>query len=99
MPEYYYQHPDTKEIFIDRRSFSKADDPYISPDGKKCSKIPWYLVEQAVKETSMKKWGKGLVDRKVEVWEADPAYVRKMNPKKVKTRSGKSIPYNPNTMC
>lgn len=41
---------------------------------------------------------KGLVDRNCEVWEKDRKYVKSIKPKFVRTRSGKKIRYNPNTM-
>lgn len=55
-------------------------------------------VEKYLNPHNSKKWPKGLVNKGCEVWEKDPDYVRRLNPKKVKLRSGESVPYNPNTM-
>ena len=96
MPDYFYRHPETEEIFEVNRSFSDQKKPFIAEDGTKCEFLPWYLHPDA--DQMGGKHPKGLVDKQCEPWQKDPAYVRKIKPKYIKTRSGKRVKYNPNTM-
>lgn len=36
MPNYEFKHPKTGKIFEDIRTFSRADDPFVAPDGVVC---------------------------------------------------------------
>ncbi len=84
MPIYVYQHPDTKEIFEILRSFKDCDKPFFAPDGTKCEKRISIF-------TGYKK------DR--EVFEVDPAYVKQMNPKRIKFRDGHVEKYDSTKHC
>ena len=92
MPIYIFQHPNTGELFDDIRTFAKAEEPYVAADGVVCERVLY------PKSSDGKKHPKGLIDKNCEVWEKDPSAVRKLNPKYVRTRDGKRIRYNPNTM-
>lgn len=97
MPTYHYKHPKTNKIYEDHRIIS--DDmyrPFISKDGAECQFVPWYMLPD--QKVSATKHAKGLIDRNCEVWDKDRPYVKKLNPKWVRTRDGKKIRYNPNTM-
>ena len=96
MPTYSYKNPKTNEIFEVFRLYSEMRDPYISPDGVSCEFIPWWALDDAC--DSSVKHPKGLVDRNCEVWDKDRAYIKSLKPKFVRTRSGKRIPYDPNSM-
>ncbi|NJL70148.1 MAG: hypothetical protein HC888_00440 [Candidatus Competibacteraceae bacterium] len=98
MPIYEYKHPKTGEIFNDIRTFSKMTEPFVAPDGTICPFISWFEAPDAADVVKGNKWSKSTVDKKCEVWEKDPEYVRKCNPKYVRTRSGERIRYNPNSM-
>ena len=84
MPNYEFEHPDTKEVFEDLRSIKDRDKPYISPDGKKCKRII----------SSFTGWKKNK-----EVFEADRDYVKKCNPKYVKFQDGHRERYDPTKHC
>lgn len=96
MPIYNYKHPETGEVFEDIRSFDDMEKPYISEDGIECEYITWYNAPNASEHA--RKHSKGMIDKNCEVWEKDRAYVKKLNPKYVRTRNGKKIKYNPNSM-
>ena len=85
-PMYEYEHPETGEIFEDIRPFKNADKPFIAPDGVKCKRkeVP----------SAFSGW-KG--DK--EVFEADPAHVKKMHPKYVKFKDGHRERYDPTKHC
>ena len=82
MPLYVYKHPDTNQEFEELRSFSDRDNLFKAPDGVICERV---LFPSAA----------GVIDKNAEVWEKDPDYVKKLNPRWVKTRSGQKIRYDP----
>ena len=84
MPIYCYKHPKTGEIFEVIRPMKDSDEPYIAPDGIKCERI-----------ISQFSGGKG----NKEVFEADPAYVKRMNPKYVKFQDGHKERYDSSKHC
>ena len=91
MVTYYYEHPETKKIFpIDEKSIHDSGKPHILEDGTECKFVPWYLVDDAVKESDM-----GVVDKNAEPWQKDPAYVKKLAPKYVRRRDGVKERYDP----
>jgi len=91
MITYYYEHPKTKKVFaVEGKSLQDAGKPHKLEDGTKCKFIPWYLVEEAVGNSNM-----GVVDKNAEVWEKDPAYVKKLAPKYVRRRDGVKEKYDP----
>lgn len=91
---YYYKHPGTGEIFSDQRMDGFETKPYISSDGEKCELIPDY--EPPLKES---KKILGIIDKNAEVFQKDPSYVKKMNPKFVKFKDGHRERYDPNRHC
>ena len=98
MPTYTYKHPKTGEFFEDIRPFSKANEPFIAPDGVRCENVPWWSDPDNCGD-KCKKHSKGLIDKKCEVWEKDSAYVKSVNPKYVRTQSGHRIRYDPTKHC
>ena len=87
MPIYEFKHPVTGEVFEDLRPISKRKDIFVAPDGVECE-----YMEVASQYGFC---GKG--DR--EVFELDPDYCKKVNPKKVKYRDGHSERYDPTKHC
>lgn len=81
MPIYEYQHPETGEVFEDLRSIKDRDKPFISDDGAKCYRI--YSL-------AFSGWSKTR-----EVFEVDPEYCKRLNPKYVKFRDGHREKYDP----
>ena len=75
MAIYVFQHPRTKEIFEEFRSFKDINKPFYAPDGTECKRI---LFPSPVSISKKNK----------EVFEQDPDYVKKMRPKYVKFRDG-----------
>ena len=84
MPIYIFQHPDTEETFEEIRPFSRIDEPFYAPDGKECKRILSAFT---------------VIDKNAEVWKKDPSYVKHLNPKWIKTRSGQKIRYDPTKHC
>lgn len=89
MPIYVYRHPRTGEEFEEIRSYSKADTPFIAPDGVKCPRVTF------PKSSS----GGCVVDKNAEGWEKDPGYYKKLNPKFVRYQDGHRERYNPTKHC
>lgn len=90
MPIYVYKHPDTGEEFEVLRSFSEADNVFVSADGKKCKRV---LFPASIAGKT------GVIDKNAEPWEKDPGYVKRLNPKYVRTRAGHRERYDPNRHC
>ena len=86
MPIYQYKHPDTGEIFEEIRPFRKMDKPFVAPDGKKCKRI--FCVENIVGWNGNR-----------EVFEADPGYIKKCNPKYVQFQDGHKERYDSTKHC
>ena len=83
---YVYEHPKTGEKFEVFRKASERDAPFVSPDGIECPRV---LFPSAAT----------IVDKNAESWEKDPGWVKKINPKYVRTRSGQRIRYDPTKHC
>jgi hypothetical protein len=90
IPIYVYKHPETEEEFEVIRSYEEADKPYKSPDGKKCKRVLY--PQNGI-------GGVRVVDKNAEVWEKDPSYVKKLNPKYVRRRDGVKERYDPTRHC
>lgn len=91
MPTYYFKHPETGEIFeIDRSIKENIEKPHIHSDGVECEFVPWYIIDEIRSKSSM-----GIVDKNAEVWQKDPSYVKKLNPKYVRRRDGIKEKYDP----
>jgi hypothetical protein len=86
MPIYEYEHPDTGEVFDELRKVKDRNKPFVAPDGKKCKRLEV--------PKSIRGWNSGR-----EVWEADPDYVKKCNPKYVKLQNGHKERYDPTKHC
>lgn len=82
MPIYVYKHPVTGEEFEVRRTFSQIDEPYLSPDGSVCPRIQVFTASKAINKNR-------------EVFQVDPDYVKKCNPKYVRFRDGHRERYDP----
>lgn len=87
MPIYLFEHPQTKEIYEVLRSFSKMDDPYISPDGQVCNRVL---------ARSVSGW---ISEKEREVYEIASDYAKTVKPKKIKMRDGHSEIYDPTKHC
>ncbi len=87
MPIYIFRNPKTDEIFEELVSFAEADNPVILEDGTECYRIPFFENPPF------------MVNKNAEVWSKDSAYVKKLKPKYVKTRSGHRIRYDPTKHC
>ena len=86
MPIYQFIHPETKEIFEEIRSFKNIDKLFIALDGVKCERIviPTRLT---------------IINKNAEVFEKDPAFVKKCKPKYVKFKDGHKEKYDPTKHC
>jgi hypothetical protein len=93
MPIYTYQHPVTKKIYEDLRSVSDRDKPLVLDDGTKCERI---LFAKSDKPANARTSRAG---EKLEPFQADPDFVKKMNPKYIKFRDGHRERYDPNKHC
>lgn len=93
---YYYKNPETGQIYSDQRMEGYQHLPYIGPGGIKCEYIPDYIPPET---NTNKKTRIGIIDKNAEVFEKDPAYVKKCNPKFVKFRDGHRERYDPNKHC
>jgi len=93
---YWYKHPKTGEMFSDQRMKGFETKPLIVK-GVKC--------ELDLKYKPPRKKRKSLGPRRIykdgqrEVWEADPDYVKKCNPKYVKYQDGHKERYDPTKHC
>ncbi len=83
---YQYKHLETGEIFEEFRSVKNRNKSFIAPDGKKCKRVD---VPKSVQGWSGNR----------EVFEADPVYVKKCHPKKIKFRDGHIEKYDPTKHC
>jgi hypothetical protein len=96
MPKFfYYKHPKTGKVYSDQRLTGFETVPYKAPDGVECKLLKNYS-PPAKKE---KKSTFGIIDKNAEVFEKDPAYVKKCNPKYVKFRDGHREKYDPTKHC
>lgn len=95
MPIYLFKHPKTGKIFEDIRSFKDFDKPFISPDGETCDRIiPGTEVNARKRKGRASRAG-----MKLEVFQADPQYVRRNHPKYVRFRDGHREKYDPTKHC
>ena len=95
MPVYVYKHPKTGEEFEEIRSFTNMDKPFIAEDGVKCKRVLFPMTKPDPKKGNRS----SRAGKKLECFEADPGYVRKMNPKTIKFNDGHVEKYNPNKHC
>jgi hypothetical protein len=93
---FWYKHPKTGEMISDQRMVGYEDKP-LMVKGVKCELDRDY--EPPVEEHKPLGVIRVYKDGQREVWEADPGYVKKCNPKYVKYQDGHSERYNPNKHC
>jgi len=96
MPIYLYQHPDTGEVFEVIRPVKDRNKKYKSEDGVLCERIYHNPDYDSQKHGDRRTSRAG---EKLEVFQADPKYVKKMNPKYVKYRDGHRERYDPTKHC
>jgi len=99
MPIYYYKHFKTGEIFEEIRKIKDRDKKFIAPDGIECKRIFYNPNEEAIKKNVKKNVRTSRAGEKLEVFQADPTYVKKCRPKTIKFRDGHVEKYNPNKHC
>ena len=95
MPIYIYKHPETDEVFEVLRSMSQSEKQYEAPDGVMCDRIfhnPNFNKDKDWMRTSR-------AGEKLEIFQHDPSYVKKMRPKYVKFRDGHRERYDPTKHC
>lgn len=85
---YYYKHPETGKMYSDQRLEGFQERPLII-NGIKCEYVPDYVPP---KNDNMIF---GIIDKNAEVFQKDPDYVRKCNPKYVTFRDGHKERYDP----
>jgi hypothetical protein len=86
---YYYQHPQSKDIFSDQRFEEFKDKPYISPDGQKCLRIDYTPPKED------KDIGILIIDKNAEFFQRDPEYVKACKPEYVRFKDGHREKYDP----
>jgi len=91
---YYYKHPKTGEIFSDQRMEGYEDVPLIVK-GVKCELVRDYIPPEFIDD----KYHLAIINKNREVWEADPQYIKKCNPKFVKLQDGSRVRYDPTKHC
>lgn len=93
---FWYKHPETGEMFSDQRMVGYEEKPLLK-QGVKCELDPGYIPpEKEHKSLGMIRIYK---DGQRECWEADPQYVKKMNPKYVRLQNGSQERYDPTKHC
>ena len=83
-PLYEFENQETGEIFEVLRPVKDRNKPFFAPDGKKCKRI----------FSRFHGWMEGR-----EIFEMDPAYVKKCAPKYIRTRNNEKIRYDPTRHC
>tara|TARA_Y100000310_G_scaffold325810_1_gene389872 strand:- start:1817 stop:2086 length:270 start_codon:yes stop_codon:yes gene_type:complete len=89
MPILEFRHPKTGEIFEEIVPFSHGNKPFVLEDGTECELVPFYESKK----------GPCLVNKNAEVWEKDSAWIKKCNPKYVRTQSGHKVRYDSTKHC
>jgi len=88
---FWYKHPETGEMISDQRMVGFEEKPLIQ-NGVKCELVRDYIPPK-VKTKDLKTV---IIDKNAEVFERDPDYVRRCNPKYVQFQDGHKERYNPN---
>ena len=93
---FWYKHPKTGEMLSDQRMEGYETRPLIIK-GVKCELVPDYTPpEKEHKSIGVIRMYK---DGQREVWEADPQYIKKVNPRFVKRQDGIIERYDPTKHC
>ncbi|MFW6173441.1 MAG: hypothetical protein ACOC5T_06845 [Elusimicrobiota bacterium] len=95
MPLYVYKHPKTGEIFEVLRKMSDCKKKYKAPDNVWCERI--FYNPQMVDIDKKNRTSRA--GEKLEVFQADPKFVKKMGPKYVRFRDGHKEKYDPTKHC
>jgi hypothetical protein len=91
---YYYKHPETGEIFSDQRMEGFEEKPLIIK-GVKHELVRDYVPPRK----KQKDLAPVIINKNREVFEADPAFVKKCKPKYVKFQDGHKEKYDPTKHC
>lgn len=93
---YYYKHPKTGKIYSDQRTKGFETVPY-KIEGIECE----LLIDYKLPEKEHKSLGVIRVykDGQREVFEADPQYVKKLNPKNIRFQDGHIERYDSTKHC
>jgi hypothetical protein len=91
---FYYKHPKTGKIYSDQRLIGYEKNPYKAPDGEICD-----LIEDYVPPVKEGKTQLGIINKNAEVFQKDPDFVKKCNPKYVKFQDGHRERYDPTKHC
>ena len=93
---FWYKHPKTGEMFSDQRMEGYEDKPFVHK-GVVCELIRDYA--PPIKESKSLGVRQMFKDGQREVFEADPQYVKKMNPKNIRFQDGHIERYDPTKHC
>jgi len=99
MPLYHYKHPRTNEVFEEFRQVNNRNKKFIAPDGVKCERIYYNYNEIDIRKNIRKNIRTSRAGEKLEVFQADPLYVKKCRPKTIKFRDGHVERYDPTKHC
>lgn len=93
---FWYKHPKTGKMYSDQRMEGYEHKPLVIK-GVKCELFPDYV--PPLKERKPLGVRQMFKDGQREVWEADPYYVKKCNPKYVKYQDGHRERYDSGKHC
>lgn len=91
---FWYKHPETGEMISDQRMIGFEEKPLVIK-GVKCELVRDY--EPPTEEQDG--LPPAIINKNREVFEADPDYVKKCNPKYVKFQDGHKERYDPTKHC
>ncbi len=86
MPLYCYKNPKNNKIIEVIRPMSQSSEPLILDDGTICPR------DINAEHLPNKKQHRGKNHKEAEIWDVDADYLKKANPKTVKTRNGTILP-------
>lgn len=92
---FYYKHPTTGKIYSDQRMIGFEANPYKSSDGIECELLKDYV--PPIKESNAVNIA--IINKNREVFEADPEFVKKTNPRYVKFQDGHRERYDSSKHC
>ena len=94
MPIYIYKHPDKEEYYEEIRPMKDSKKKLVLDDGTKCERVYNNPNRKLFKNRRTSRAGE-----KLEVFQADPQYVKKCRPKFVEFRDGHKERYDPTKHC
>ena len=95
MPLYTYLNTKTNKVVEVLRPMSESSEDYIDEDGEICQRI-FYDTTPADPKKGFRATRAG---QKLEVFQSDPSFVRKMNPRYVTFLDKHREKYDPNKHC